>query len=139
MSRSASKAWTLYHHRALGIIELNFRGAASAEEILQGSAERIELAERESVSDFLLDVTAFTAERATADVIFDMVTTKYPVQHINPSSRFAVVPPVSEEALWFADFYESLCRAHDLVIRRFPDRDSAIDWLTSGNSSSADT
>ena len=138
MTPPASKAWTLYHHRKLGIIELNIRGPASAEEILEGSAARIELAERESVADFLLDVIDFTAEKATAEVIFDMVTTKYPTQHIDPNSRFAVVPPTSEDALWFADFYESLCKAHDLAIRRFSDRDTAIDWLITAAEDSAD-
>ena len=139
MNRPVTKSWTLYHHRRLGIIELSFCGDVTAEEMLGSSAARVELGKKESVSDFLLDGSACTSGRATAETVYDIVTRNYPTQNIDPNTRFAFIPPTAQEAVWLGDFFESLCRAHDLEIRRFPDRDSAIDWLSSDDAHSANT
>ncbi len=139
LNRPVTKSWTLYHHRRLGIIELSFCGDVTAEEMIESSAARIELGERESVSDFLLDGSECTAGRATAETVYDIVTREYPVQRVDPNSRFAFIAPTAPEAVWLGSFFESLCKSHGLTIRRFPDRDSAIDWLTSAVQESADS
>ena len=131
MTEPASKAWTLIHHRELEIIEVRYRGNLTAEDMLEGSAARMELGEREAVSTFLLDGADCTAGSATAEVIYDIVTREYPTRNVDPDSRFAFLPPRSPEALWLVDFFEAMCERHNLEIRRFPDRDSAIEWLTS--------
>ena len=139
MNRPVTKSWTLYHHRRLGIIELSFRGSVTAEEMLGSSAARVELGQKESVSDFLLDGSECTAGRATAETVYDIVTREYPTLRVDPNSRFAFIPPTASEAVWLGSFFESLCKAHGLTIRRFHDRDSAIEWLTSGGSKPADS
>ncbi len=137
MNRPASNSWTLVHHRELEIIEVRYRGSVTAEELLEGVAARIELAARESVTDFLLDGTQSVADRATAEVVYDIVTREYPTRHIDPRSRFAFLPPDSADAVWLVDFFEAMCAQHDLASRRFSNRDAAIEWLTSGRPSSA--
>lgn len=107
--------------------------------MLEGSVARMELGVKEGVSDFLLDGSDCTAGEATAEIIYDIVTREYPARGIDPNSRFAFLPPTSPEALWLGGFFESMCEQHDLTIRRFPDRDSAMDWLTSAGTRSADT
>ena len=99
--------------------------------MLEGSIARIELAEKEAVTDFLLDGSECSAEQGTAQAVYDIVTREYPTRRIDPESRFAFLPPTSEDALWLVDFFEAMCEQHDLASGRFPDRDSAIDWLTS--------
>ena len=138
MTAPASKAWTLIHHRNLGVIEVRYEGSITAEDMLEGTAARIELAAKESVTDFLLDGSKSTADEATAQVIYDIVTREYPARHVDPNSRFAFLPPVSPNAIWLVDFFEAMCEQHDLVSRRFPDRDTAMAWLTSAETSSAD-
>ena len=69
VTRAASKSWTLYHHRRLGIIELSFRGGVTANEMFEGSAARVELGAKESISDFLLDGSECTTGRATAQTV----------------------------------------------------------------------
>ncbi|MDJ0908019.1 MAG: hypothetical protein QNI99_02430 [Woeseiaceae bacterium] len=138
MTRPASKAWTLIHHRNLEIIEVRYAGAITAQDMLEGSVARLELAAKESVSDFLLDGSECTADKATAEVVYDIVTREYPIRRVDPNSRFAFLPPESPHALWLVDFFEAMCEQHGLASRRFPDRDSAIAWLTSADAPSAD-
>ncbi len=136
---AASKPWTLIHHRELGVIEVRYEGNISAQDMLEGSIARIYLGERESVTDFLLDGRGCSAEKGTAQVVYDIVTREYPTRRIDPNSRFAFLPPTSTDALWLVDFFEAMCRQHGLSSGRFPDRDSAIAWLTSAEAWPADT
>ena len=91
----------------------------------------MEHGEKEAVSNFLLDGSECTAEKGTAQVVYDIVTREYPTRRVDPKSRFAFLPPKSPDALWLVDFFEAMCHQHGLSSRRFADRDSAVDWLTS--------
>lgn len=138
MTRPVSKAWTLIHHRNLEVIEVRYTGSITAEDMLEGSVARMELAAKESITDFLLDGSECTADQATAEVVYDIVTREYPTRRVDPDSRFAFLPPESPHALWLVDFFEAMCQQHGLASRRFSDRDSAIAWLTSAEARSAD-
>ena len=107
--------------------------------MLEGAIARMQLGEREGVSNFLLDGSECSAEKGTAQVVYEIVTREYPTRRVDPKTRFAFLPPKSADALWLVDFFEAMCRQHGLSSGRFPDRDSAIDWLTSDEDDLADT
>ncbi len=138
-TESASKTWRLIHHRDLGVIEVRYEGSITAQDMLEGAIARMQLGEREGVSNFLLDGSECSAEKGTAQVVYEIVTREYPTRRVDPKTRFAFLPPKSADALWLVDFFEAMCRQHGLSSGRFPDRDSAIDWLTSDEDDLADT
>ena len=82
MTGPDSKSWTLIHHRELGVIEVRYEGSITAADMLEGSIARMELGEREGVSNFLLDGSECTAEKGTAQVVYDIVTREYPTRGV---------------------------------------------------------
>ena len=122
-------SYSVKHDTALDLVEITFRGVVSGSDLRESTTEGVALQKRTGVARFLIDADESQVRASFVDIL-ELPEKEYPDGDVSRKSRIAVILPDSASARDAADFYEIACQNRGWNARVFPDRQSAIDWLT---------
>ena len=87
----------------------------------------IALAKENKSSCFFSDATQATL-KVSIFALYDLPEL-YQDQALQRPVRIAVLLPISEAGKELVDFYETVCRNRGWIVKKFGDRQEALDWL----------
>jgi len=127
-------SWTVKHNPLLGIIEVTLSGLHTATEQRDSVTKRISVEKETGTTRTLIDASEVEEFPSVSQVI-DLPSRLYPELGANRTSHIAFVLPVSETARESVQFLETACVNRGWNLKTFPDRKSALDWLTDNTAS----
>jgi hypothetical protein len=118
--------WTFEWLEEQQIVEMRFEGMVTPAELRDMSREVIRLAVAKGVHLYLADCSALQGGHS----VFDLyeVANEF-ARAASGVVREAVIVPMLPAPAENVKFWEDTADNHGLIVRRFPDRESAIRWL----------
>ena len=107
-----------------------FSDITSGRDLQEATTKCILLAKEQGTVQFLVDAEELELFAPLVDII-DLPDKQYVVEGLERLSRVALVNPKSPKAKEAAYFYETVCINRGWNVQLFPNRDDAIEWLTS--------
>ena len=126
--------WRLEFNSTLRIIDLVYVGHVTGPEMKEATTKAIALGKEKGILEVLVDGMEVDLGPSTTD-LFELPDKQYPAEGKSRQSRIALVLPKSPELIKAARFYETACLNRGWCVQLFPNRDEAIQWLTSTDSS----
>jgi hypothetical protein len=120
--------WKLTYNRTLSIIELEFRGRNTGQDLRESTSKAIALSKEQGNSRFFVDATKIELA-ATAFDLYDLPA-QYEAEGADRRGRVALVLPKLPKEKKDAEFYETVCNNRGWNVKSFPKPDAAIKWLT---------
>lgn len=124
-------SWTYKDNPTLMIVEAIFTGEITAQDLQEVTSKLIALEKEKGRDKFLIDTREMEFAASFSD-LFDLPTKQYIEEGAGHQDRIAVILSTSTREREAADFYKIICRNCGWQVQTFPDRQRAIDWLTSG-------
>ena len=121
-------AWSADYDDASGIITVAYRGPTVGGDLRAGSSAAIALSKTHGSWRFLIDASEGTFNVAPI-VLLNLAAKQYPAEHLDRSTRMAVLLPPAAKDRELARFYETVCLNRDWLVHSFEDRDEARRWL----------
>ena len=126
--------WTLKHNESPHFIHVTLFGSVSGFELRELTSAAIALLKKQGVLGAFIDLIELESVTSIIDV-FDLADKQYDREGLNRNVRMAMVLPVSHSAKQAAEFYETVCVNRGWLVRSFPGRNEAIEWLKAYNTS----
>lgn len=120
--------WTYDYDSKKMIVELTYSGDTSARDLKDSTSELIAFGEKKGVSLVLIDTTDMKYRSSLVD-IYDLPAKQYVNENANRLGRTALILPTCTKSREAAKFYETVCRNRGWMVRAFPTRMEAMDWL----------
>ncbi len=111
----------------LKIVESNYSGVVTPDELQQSMANGIELTTREKTGLILSDCTTMLEGHSVVDIFYFL--SKIDRSVISHITKEAMILPLDPKAAENVKFYETTCQNRGLNVRSFDDRESALAWL----------
>ncbi|MDJ0908021.1 MAG: hypothetical protein QNI99_02440 [Woeseiaceae bacterium] len=127
---SDGRHWLVHYLSELDLVELRYQGRIDGDIVLKASSARIDMGRKMNCTRFLIDCEEVSEAEGTADAIFERVTKSYHYFQADPDSRFGVIKPAREDAVWFTKFFEKVGQDRGWNVRLFDTRADTIEWLT---------
>jgi hypothetical protein len=118
--------WTVEWLEELRIIEITFEGMVSSAELRDMAREVMHLAAANGAHLYLADCSALQGGHSVFDLY--SVASDF-ARAASGVVREAVIVPALSAPAEDVRFWEDTADNHGLIVRRFPDRESAMDWL----------
>ena len=110
MTDEAPKTWEVHYDANDDVVVSTIRGYATTEDLMASAIARISLDQEMGTKHFVLDTGGFLpSDRSSFEAIYETVTKSYPTMFVDRTTKLAVIPPESEDARWFMDFFQSMC------------------------------
>lgn len=119
--------WSVNYDAELGIVCVVNSGRVTADEFKAGALEIIALSKKHRTGLLLIDDSELELIVSTNE-IFEMPQF-YEDAHASRRGRWALIQPTCGQARKEIKFYETVCRNRGWLVKRFSDRQEAIDWL----------
>lgn len=116
-------------HRDLGIVEIVYEDETTAEDLRETTSACISMEKTQGINRFLVDCTSMRLSASVMD-LYDLPDQQYVEEEADPHGRVAVIIPHGHPAEEMARFYETVCVNRGWMVRVFPSRASATEWLT---------
>ena len=129
--------YTMKYDDALGIIELVYKGPTSGCDLKESTSEAILLARQSNTLRCLIDVSGMDLKASLSDII-GLPAKQYEEEDLSRQSRVAILLPASYETTAAVRFFETACYNRGWQMRIFPERRSAVAWLTEETSKQLD-
>ena len=126
--------WTLDYNNMLRAIELVYTGRITGPDLRETTSKAIVLIKEHGNADALVDATEIELTASLFD-LYDLPAHQYVVEGLNYRTRVAVVLPTLPKERKDVLFYETACVNRGWLVRSFPNRSDAIEWLTGTDSS----
>jgi len=120
--------WTLEHNETFRFIHVTLFDSVSGPELKEVTSAAIALLKKKGVLGAFLDLTGLELMAPIIDV-YDLPDKQYDQEGLDRNVRMAMVLPVSHSAKQAAEFYETVCVNRGWLVRSFPERNDAIEWL----------
>ncbi len=112
------------------VVVSTIQGYATTEDLMASAIARISLGQEKGTTNFVLDTRGFLpSDRASFEAIYETVTRSYPTMFVDRSTKLAVIPPESDDARWFMDFFQSMCDSRGWNAREVANWDEARTWF----------
>jgi hypothetical protein len=121
--------WEIHFHEDLAVVETEFDGVVSGDEMLEAAQARIAAGKRHKTHLFIIDAKKMIAPRSATVEVYEIPTKIYPKTLAERASRIAVVAPDDPDSVWVANFFEDVCINRGWQTRVFRDKPTAIAWL----------
>jgi hypothetical protein len=112
-----------------GYVESVYAGVVRPDELEQAVLRAVDLARKSGIFRFYTDLTGLAGGHSVGD-LFALIA-GLEQQGLPRTLREAIVLSGTSLAAKEVQFYEDACRNRGWNIRIFPDRESALTWLTS--------
>ena len=125
-------SWSVKYNPALGIIEEVFGGLMTMSELEESVSQRICLEKETGAKKVLVDASDLTLD-ATIVEVYSLPNKLYEDQEASRLTHMALVLPTSPKTKEAAEFYQTACFNRGWKVEMFPDRESALNWLSKDN------
>ena len=122
--------YQVIHDAGPDIATVTFTGVITRADLQGATAEAAALQRQKKTINFVIDANGWDVSASLFD-IYELVENQYWREQIDRRSRIAVILPTSASAADAARFYETVCVNRGWIATVFPDRQSAVKWLTS--------
>lgn len=130
MTDDAPKTWKVHYDADDDVVVSTIRGYATTEDLMASAIARISLGQEKGTNHFVLDTRGFLpSSRSSFEAIYETVTKSYPTMFVDRTTKLAVIPPESDDARWFMDFFQSMCDSRGWNAREVEDWDAARAWF----------
>ncbi len=130
MNDNPPDTWKVHYDADDDVVVSTIVGYATTEDLMASAIARISLGKEKGTTNFVLDTRGFLpSDRASFEAIYETVTRSYPTMFVDRSTRLAVIPPESEDARWFMDFFQSMCDSRGWNAREVANWDEARVWF----------
>ena len=124
--------WTYERNTSLGLVEVFYTGEVTTRELQESTSALIELEKTDGLIRFLVDVTEMRLSSFTSLFdIFNIPAKQYEEEEADRDGRVAVFVPDHSEMLSVVKFYENACVNRGWMVKRFAERQEALEWLIS--------
>ena len=122
-------SWTIQRSPSDAFIEVIYSGRTTNTDLTEATSQCISLGKETGTTRFLVDASGIELAASMND-LYDLPTKQYVHDKAQRTGAVALILPASEHEKPAARFYEFACRNAGWLVRSFPDRQGAIDWLT---------
>lgn len=112
----------------LPVVEIYFTGEIDKSDLFSCADEVLTLLAAKGISRVLADCSAITEGRHTDLDLFELADLVMRNRAELPLKEAIIIPEdhvISSDI----DFWQTTCQFRNIRVRRFPDRQSAVDWL----------
>jgi len=121
--------YAIKHIPDLKTIEVTLTGVITGVDLKRATTDAISLQRQTGVTRLLIDADGWEVAASPLE-IFDLPARQYWEEGAKRETRFAVIRPTSSSAREAARTYETMCQNRGWRARIWPDRESAMGWLT---------
>jgi hypothetical protein len=121
-------SYTINHNASLGVIELTYSGRITGTDLKEATSKCISLGKQTGTTKFLVDEVEMDLAASIVD-LYDLPNKQYADEGANRQAHVAIILPTSKEARKAVKFYEIACQNSGWLVRVFPERQDAINWL----------
>ena len=125
---------TVQYNSKLNIIEIVYTGRTTAADLTAITTKGIALTKEKDVFDVLIDVAEIELATSLID-IYNLPAKQYQAETLDHRIRISLIQPKSSKEKEAARFYETACVNRGWLVKTFPNRNDAIEWLRDGDSS----
>lgn len=126
--------WAYKDSPTLMIVDVAFTGEVAAHDLRECTSTLISLEKDKGRNKFLIDTTEMVFAASFTD-LYDLPTKQYQEEGADRQARMAVILSTSPKEQEAAEFYELVCQSSGWLVQTFPERQPAVNWLTSRASS----
>jgi hypothetical protein len=127
-------ASTLEFNNKLDIIEIVLTNHVAAANLTAITTKCIALINEKNIYDVLIDVEEMVLDASLSD-IYDLPDKQYTNEDLDHRIRIGLIEPKSSKEKEAAKFYENACVNRGWLVKTFSNRNDAINWLKSRDSS----
>ncbi|MBN1378896.1 MAG: STAS/SEC14 domain-containing protein [Gammaproteobacteria bacterium] len=121
--------YTLNYNHSLQLVEVVYTGKVTADELRESTSKAIALGKKHGDADALVDGTEMELVASSVDLL-DLPAHQYEAEKMSRRVRVAFVLPKLSKELENSKFYETASVNRGWQVRLFPNRNEAIEWLT---------
>jgi len=127
--------WNANYNKTSRIIELEYTGVTTAQDLQEATTHCIALGKAKDVKKYLVNAIDMELSATMMD-IYNIPTKQYVDEEADQTASLAVIAPQSARGIQAVKIYEIVCRSNGWKVKVFENGEGALDWLDSSPSSS---